>query len=169
MSQTTEEFHRTSMRYRFADQDMDTFFVAAMGWSKAGGLDVGELFALAREIEDGDPESWTRQFRANAELQRTLSAGRLARGRRRTAAELLLKAAASARSAWQFCAPGELLTQLMRQAQRWHAALDVPRKDLIVFDAASGADAHCQINNPTRMMQEVCDWVAEVLGGPTPG
>jgi len=56
----------------------------------------------------------------------------------------------------------------MRQAQRWHAALDVPRKDLIVFDAASGADAHCQINNPTRMMQEVCDWVAEVLGGPTP-
>jgi len=57
---------------------------------------------------------------------------------------------------------------LMRQAERWHAALDVPRKDLIVFDAASGADAHCQINNPTRMMQEVCDWVVEVLGGPTP-
>jgi len=386
MRRTAEEFQRTSMRYRFEDPDMDTFFVAAMGWSKAGALDVGELFALARGIEDGDPESWTRQFRAHAELQRSLAADALARGRRRTAAEALLKAAASARSAWQFCDPGELLTQLlretqatfreaidllglpaeffgvpyegaqlpamllrasdpsaptllvvggadsalenifftigrgawerglnvaivdlpgsnataldglhwtgeserpigaaidcllergvdpaklalvgfslggywavraagreprlaacvastpfpeprelfgsaavaaaaergssrsntavllwkggaasvpelaarmdtwvadpadvhcpflsiagtaeppvlMRQAERWHAALDVPRKDLIVFDAASGADAHCQINNPTRMMQEVCDWVVEVLGGPTP-
>ena len=386
MSATTEEFQRTSMRYRFEDPDMDTFFVAAMGWSKAGALDVGELFALARGIKDGDPGSWTRQFRAHAELQRSLAAEALARGRRRTAAEALLKAAASARSAWQFCDPGELLTQLlretqatfrevigllglpaeffgvpyqgaqlpamllragdpaaptllvgggadsalenifftigrgawerglnvaivdlpgsnataldglhwtgeserpvgaaidcllergvdpaklalvgfslggywavraagreprlaacvastpfpeprelfgsaavaaaaergasrsntavllwkggaasvpelaarmdtwvadpadvhcpflsiagtaeppvlMRQAERWHAALKVPRKDLIVFDAASGADAHCQINYPTRMMQEVCDWVAEVLEGPVP-
>lgn len=52
---------------------------------------------------------------------------------------------------------------LMRQALDWHERLDVPREDLIVYDQASGADPHCQLNNPTRLTQDVSDWVAEVV------
>ncbi|HEY7483526.1 MAG TPA: alpha/beta fold hydrolase [Streptosporangiaceae bacterium] len=48
---------------------------------------------------------------------------------------------------------------LIDQARRWHAGLPVAHKSLIEFDAASGADAHCQVNNPTRLAQEVCDWL----------
>lgn len=48
---------------------------------------------------------------------------------------------------------------LIDQARRWHDGLPVERKTLIELDAATGADAHCQINNPTRLAQEVCDWL----------
>lgn len=54
---------------------------------------------------------------------------------------------------------------LLDQARRWHDALSVEHKNLLEFDAASGADAHCQINNPTRMAQEVTDWLDETLPG----
>jgi hypothetical protein len=37
--------------------------------------------------------------------------------------------------------------------------LSVVHKRLLRLDAASGADAHCQGNNPTRLAQEVCDWL----------
>jgi pimeloyl-ACP methyl ester carboxylesterase len=117
MSANDQDFQRTSLRYRFDDTDMDTFFVAAMGWGKAGGLDVGELYAVAQGIADGDGQSWAKQFSAHAELQRSLATGRLARGHQRGAAEALLKASASLRSAWQFCSPGEQLTRLLRGTQ----------------------------------------------------
>jgi hypothetical protein len=52
----------------------------------------------------------------------------------------------------------------MRQALDWHQRLDVARKDLIVYDQASGAEAHCQINNPTRLTEDITDWVTEVVG-----
>lgn len=331
MSITNDKFQRTSLRYRFDDADMDTFFAGAMGWTKGGGLDAGELYAIAHGIADGDGESWTERFSAHGAMQRSVAADRLARGRRRSAAESLLKASASFRSAWQFCSPGEQLTRLlrdtqatfreaiglldwpaeffgvpyegaelpvlllrasdvtaptllvtgatidalierridpakivligfslggywaaraagheqrlaacvastpfpeprelfgsaatqaaadrgasrsntdvllwkggaktmpelaarmdnwiadpadvrcpflsivggaepsvlMRQALGWHERLDVPRKDLISYDQATGADAHCQLNNPTLMMQDVSDWVLEVVG-----
>jgi hypothetical protein len=47
------------------------------------------------------------------------------------------------------------------QARRWHAGLPVARESLIELDAATGADAHCQVNNPTRLVQEVCGWLDE--------
>lgn len=50
---------------------------------------------------------------------------------------------------------------LIRQAEAWHTALAVPRKTFVRLDAATGDDAHCQINNPTRLAQEVCDWLDE--------
>lgn len=52
---------------------------------------------------------------------------------------------------------------LIDQARRWHDALAVERKTLLELDAATGADAHCQINNPTRLAQEVCDWLDQTL------
>ncbi len=52
----------------------------------------------------------------------------------------------------------------LAQAREWHARLTVGRKDLVELDAATGADAHCQVNNPVRLAQEVTDWLDEVLG-----
>jgi pimeloyl-ACP methyl ester carboxylesterase len=49
--------------------------------------------------------------------------------------------------------------RLIAESRRWHEALAVPEKRFIVLDAESGADAHCQINNPTRLRQEVCAWL----------
>ncbi|MDI5971060.1 hypothetical protein POF50_017200 [Streptomyces sp. SL13] len=117
MTGTQQDFQRTSLRYRFDDSDMDTFFAGAMGWSKAGGLDAGELFAVAQGIVDGDGESWTREFHAHARRQRAVADDRLARGRWRSAAEALLKSAAAVRSAWQFCAPGPELTRLLGETR----------------------------------------------------
>ncbi|WP_219513013.1 alpha/beta hydrolase family protein [Nonomuraea ceibae] len=53
---------------------------------------------------------------------------------------------------------------LVDQARRFHEALPVERKTLLEFDAASGADAHCQVNNPTRLAQEAVDWLDVTLG-----
>ena len=39
---------RLATKYRFDDEDMDLFFVAALGWGPAGGLDV-----IASEAQAG--------------------------------------------------------------------------------------------------------------------
>lgn len=51
----------------------------------------------------------------------------------------------------------------MTQAHAFYNALKVP-KDLRVFTAADGADAHCQINNLSLMQQVVFDWLDEAFG-----
>ncbi len=53
---------------------------------------------------------------------------------------------------------------LLAEARRWHEALAVTDKRFIVLDAESGADAHCQVNNPTRLRQEVCAWLDGLFG-----
>ena len=34
---------RLATKYRFDDEDMDLFFVAALGWGPTGGLDVANI------------------------------------------------------------------------------------------------------------------------------
>ncbi len=53
---------RLAQKYRFDDPDMDLFFVAALGWGPAGGLDIGQAFHVAAQIIDGDAESWVAAF-----------------------------------------------------------------------------------------------------------
>lgn len=53
----------------------------------------------------------------------------------------------------------------IRHAERWHEALPVEGKGIVDFDAATGADAHCQPNNPLRMAQELCNWLDELFDG----
>ena len=48
------------------------------------------------------------------------------------------------------------------QAREFYNALAVP-KELRVFTAAEGADAHCQINNLSLMQQTVFDWLDKVF------
>ena len=98
---------RLARRYCFNDADMDLFFMAALGWGPAGGLDIGQAFHVASSITDGDPDSWVRAFSmygakldAQADVWKT-------RGWKQQAGEMRLKAFASFRSAWQFALAGE--------------------------------------------------------------
>jgi pimeloyl-ACP methyl ester carboxylesterase len=96
---------RLATKYRFDDEDMDLFFVAALGWGPAGGLDVGQTFHVASQITDGDGESWVRAFAGQGELLDVQADDWLARGARRNAGEARLKAFAAYRSSWQFASP----------------------------------------------------------------
>ena len=51
----------------------------------------------------------------------------------------------------------------LTQAREVYDALKVPKK-LHIFSAEEGADAHCQVNNPTLMQEVVYDWLDETLG-----
>jgi pimeloyl-ACP methyl ester carboxylesterase len=50
----------------------------------------------------------------------------------------------------------------LTQTHEVYNALKVP-KNLHIFSIEEGADAHCQVNNPTLMQEVVYDWLDEVL------
>jgi len=116
---------RLAQRYHFADPDMDMFFVAALGWGPAGGLDIGQAFYIASQIDDGVGESWVNAFdgygdRLNAQADRWKL-----RGWTRAAGEVRLQAFASYRSAWQFASPGPEFAALYAKHQAaFSAAMD---------------------------------------------
>jgi pimeloyl-ACP methyl ester carboxylesterase len=109
---------RLMQRYRFADPNIDLFFLGALGWGPAGGLSVGEAFHVAGQIADGDADSWTRAFERQGEVLSDQADTWLRRGCDRTAGEARLKAFACYRSAWQFVAPGHRFATLFRFSQR---------------------------------------------------
>ncbi len=116
---------RLASKYRFDDEDMDLFFVAALGWGPAGGLDIGQAFHVASRIVDGDGDSWVRAFTAQGELLDAQADDWLARGARRNAGEVRLQAFAAFRSAWQFASPGPAFAAPYARHQRAFAqALD---------------------------------------------
>jgi esterase/lipase len=103
---------RLARKYRFDDPNMDLFFVAALGWGKSGGLDIGEAFEIASHIVDGDADTWICAFERQAKLLDTQADVWSVRGWIRAAGEMRLKAFAAYRSAWQFAAPGETFNRL---------------------------------------------------------
>ena len=103
---------RLARKYRFDDPNMDLFFLAALGWGKSGGLDVGEVFEIASHITDGDADTWIRAFEQQAKLLDTQADLWAAKGWIRAAGEMRLKAFAAYRSAWQFAAPGPMFNRL---------------------------------------------------------
>src|ERR1700753_1103835 len=78
---------RLGQKYRFNDPDMDLFFVAALGWGSAGGLDIGQAFHVASTIEDGDADTWVSSFSRYAEVQTAQADAWKARGWGRAAGE----------------------------------------------------------------------------------
>jgi pimeloyl-ACP methyl ester carboxylesterase len=103
---------RLARKYRFDDPNMDLFFLAALGWGKGGGLDVGEVFEIASHIADGDADSWIGAFERQAKLLDTQADVWAGKGWTRGAGEMRLKAFAAYRSAWQFAAPGATFNRL---------------------------------------------------------
>lgn len=114
---------RLGRKYRFDDPDMDLFFMSALSWGPAGGLDIGQAFYVASTITDGDADSWVRSFAAYGEQQNAQADTWAKRGWQRAAGEARLKAFASWRSAWQFAAAGgATFLRLYGQHQRAFAA-----------------------------------------------
>jgi len=105
-SNITQPNQRLGQKYHFDDPDMDLFFMAALGWGPAGGLDVGQAFYVASTIKDGDADSWVHSFANYGDQQNEQARAWKQRGWKRAAGEARLKAFASYRSAWQFAAPG---------------------------------------------------------------
>lgn len=115
---------RLGQKYRFEDPNMDLFFVAALGWGPAGGLDIGQAFHVAASIKDGDADSWVASFSRYGELQNAQAEAWKTRGWRRAAGEARLKAFASFRSAWQFAPPGPVFASLVaKQREAFATAL----------------------------------------------
>uniref|UniRef100_UPI003F79BC21 alpha/beta hydrolase family protein n=1 Tax=Chitinophaga sancti TaxID=1004 RepID=UPI003F79BC21 len=108
---------RLSQRYRFADPNMDLFFLAALGWGPAGGLSAGEAFYIASQIRDGDADSWADAFEKQGEILHAEAREWQQRGLARAVGEASLKAFACYRSAWQFVAPGERFIALFTKSQ----------------------------------------------------
>lgn len=113
---------RLATRFRFADDDMDLFFVAALGWGPAGGLDIGQAFHIASRIVDGDGDSWVRAFAEYGDYLDQQAEAWHARGWTRAAGETRLKAFAAYRSSWQFAEPGAVFREVYRKHQRAFAA-----------------------------------------------
>jgi pimeloyl-ACP methyl ester carboxylesterase len=116
---TSRPDQRLAVKYRFDDPNMDLFFMSALSWGPAGGLDIGQVFHAASSIVDGDADSWVRSFGAYGDVEDAQATSWAKRGWRRAASEARLKAFASYRSAWQFAEPGgEAFTRLYRQHQK---------------------------------------------------
>ena len=109
---------RLTQRYRFADANMDLFFLGALGWGPAGGLSVGEAFYVASHIIDGDVKSWASAFENQGMAQVAQADAWQQRGCARAAGEARLRAFSSYRLAWQFVPPGDRFATLFRAHQK---------------------------------------------------
>lgn len=50
------------------------------------------------------------------------------------------------------------------QAKQWHESIRSQHKSLVLLGPDTGADAHCQGNNPLRLTQEADGWLREIFG-----
>jgi len=50
-----------------------------------------------------------------------------------------------------------------KQTRAWSEAITSPHSKLLVLGPETGADAHCQGNNPLRLVQEVDAWLGQVF------
>ena len=50
-----------------------------------------------------------------------------------------------------------------KQTQEWSDGIKNDKKKLVMLDAETGADAHCQANNILRLVEEVDTWLKNVL------
>ncbi|CAK7198244.1 hypothetical protein SEUCBS139899_000903 [Sporothrix eucalyptigena] len=49
------------------------------------------------------------------------------------------------------------------QTKAWHEAIPSPKKKLLLLDAETGADVHCQANNTLRLVQEVDTFLQDLI------
>ncbi|MFW5488504.1 MAG: alpha/beta hydrolase [Desulfovibrio sp.] len=86
--------HATSYGYVFKDGDMDFHFGnLALGSAVNHGVEVGEAFYVASQIEDGDAASWNKEWYGLAQRAEARGEKSLAAGHTVSAREQLLRAA----------------------------------------------------------------------------
>lgn len=83
----------------FTDSEMDFQLLRSLGADAAGGGTAGEILVAARQIEDGNPASWSAAFLSLAERLEKDGAARLERGHTVSARESFLRASSYYRAA----------------------------------------------------------------------
>ena len=100
-------FERSKIRVRFKNEDMDFLFQWALGYGVYGGLSHGELFAIAAHIEDGNPDSWVKQFHSAGDRLCEQAEQLLTNQKEHSAGQTYLKAFCAYRMAWQLTSAQE--------------------------------------------------------------
>ena len=90
----------------FEDPELDFQLLRQLGSAPYGGASVGETLAVAARIRDAGPQSWTDEFAALAQRQRTDAEERASAGRDVSARERYLHASNSFRAAEYFSPMG---------------------------------------------------------------
>jgi hypothetical protein len=83
---------RSRKKLHFVHKDMDYYFSWILGREIYDGADSGECFEAAAHIEDGDPESWQREWRSLAERVEALAQSALSAGNQDQARRAYLRA-----------------------------------------------------------------------------
>ncbi|MDH3731225.1 MAG: esterase FrsA [Acidimicrobiia bacterium] len=83
---------RTTVKFRFRQDDFEFFFQWLTGMQTHGGSEVGEAFYAASRITDGDPESWAQEWSSLADRVAARARASLAAGHRVSAREAFLRA-----------------------------------------------------------------------------
>jgi pimeloyl-ACP methyl ester carboxylesterase len=87
------DMHAPYVRYHFQDNDMDfTFGSVVLGTVSNGGAEIGEAFAVAAKIKDGDAASWQAEWLKMAALAEARGETSLKGGHTVSAAQQLLRA-----------------------------------------------------------------------------
>jgi len=87
------DMHAAYVRYHFQDTDMDfTFGSVVLGGAPNGGVEIGEAFATAAKIKDGDAASWQAEWFKMAQLAEQRGEKSLAAGHKVSARQQLMRA-----------------------------------------------------------------------------
>jgi alpha-beta hydrolase superfamily lysophospholipase len=88
----TYDAHRSYTRYHFEDEEMDFAFQWILGSVPTGGCEIGEAFYVAGNVDDGNPQSWQREWEKMARRKESRGREALAQGHRATATANLMRA-----------------------------------------------------------------------------
>jgi len=87
------DMHAAYVRYHFQDNDMDfTFGSVVLGGAANGGVEIGEAFATAAKIKDGDAASWQDEWFKMAKMAEARGEKSLAAGHKVSARQQLMRA-----------------------------------------------------------------------------
>ncbi|MBI5380608.1 MAG: alpha/beta hydrolase [Opitutae bacterium] len=87
------DMHAAHVRYHFQDNDMDfTFGSVVLGSATNGGVEIGEAFATAAKIKDGDAASWQAEWLNMAKMAEARGEKSLAGGHKVSARQQLMRA-----------------------------------------------------------------------------
>ena len=120
--------NRTRIKYRFKQDDFDFFFQWIMGGQTHGGVESGECFFAAAEIQEGDTDSWFAAWTALAQRVEARAKTSLAQGHLVSARESFLRTYSYCRAPLLFMDPKdpgyykiyETARVCFRQAARLH-------------------------------------------------
>nr|WP_321501389.1 alpha/beta fold hydrolase [uncultured Dethiosulfovibrio sp.] len=94
----------------FQDTEMDFQLLRSLGADASGGGTPGEILLAAKDIQEGDPASWSAAFLSLAEKVEADGRSRLGRGHKISAGESLLRAASYYRAAEYYGDPTSVET-----------------------------------------------------------